>query len=118
MANDTQLEVRVPLNGGPLLGDLLLPAGAPGLVAIVSGQGRGRHGAAERAVATISRASPCSRAARAIEPPIRPKPIRATRLKRGAVLTYLPAMKSRRPSTTRRLASSGPMVMRSECGRP
>lgn len=31
---------------------------------------------------------------------------------------HRPAMKSRRPSTTRRLASSVPMVMRSECGRP
>ena len=31
---------------------------------------------------------------------------------------HLPAMKSRKASTTRRLASSVPMVMRSECGRP
>ena len=31
---------------------------------------------------------------------------------------HLAAMKSRRPSTTRRLASSVPMVMRSEWGRP
>ena len=38
---------------------------------------------------------------------------------RGVHLTaHLPAMKSRRPSTTRRLASSVPMVMRSVCGRP
>jgi hypothetical protein len=33
----------------------------------------------ERAVVTISCARPCRRAARAIEPPIRPKPIRAMR---------------------------------------
>ena len=31
---------------------------------------------------------------------------------------HLPAMKSRKPSSTRRLASSVPMVMRNECGRP
>ena len=31
---------------------------------------------------------------------------------------HVPAMKSRSPSTTRRLASSVPIVMRSECGRP
>ena len=41
--------------------------------------------AAERAVVTISPARPCARAARAIEPPISPKPISATRLKRGAL---------------------------------
>ena len=71
----------------------------------------------ERAVVTISAARPWSFAARAIEPPIRPKPISATRWKCG-VRAHLPAMKSRRPSTTRRLASSVPMVMRSACGRP
>ena len=59
----------------------------------------------------------CSRAARAIEPPISPKPISATFGKIGAAFTCA-AMKSRRPSTTRRLASSVPMVMRSACGRP
>jgi hypothetical protein len=36
---------------------------------------------AERADVTISPARPWARAARAIEPPIRPKPISATRLK-------------------------------------
>src|SRR6516165_5694749 len=40
----------------------------------------------ERAVVTISSASPWSRAARAIEPPIRPKPISAIRLKCGLTL--------------------------------
>src|SRR4051812_21692516 len=44
---------------------------------------------AECAVATISLAKPWARAARAIEPPIRPKPISATRLKRSSVLTSL-----------------------------
>ena len=44
----------------------------------------------ERAVVTISPANPCNRAARAIEPPIRPKPISAMRLKRGSVLTWPP----------------------------
>src|SRR3954466_6156598 len=44
----------------------------------------------ERAVVTISPATPWARAARAIEPPIRPKPISATRLKRGVALTSLP----------------------------
>ena len=50
---------------------------------------------AERAVVTISPASPCARAARAIEPPIRPKPISARRLelRRGV---HLRAMKSRK----------------------
>ena len=45
---------------------------------------------AERAVVTISPASPWARAARAIEPPIRPKPISAMRLKGGSVLTCPP----------------------------
>ena len=41
--------------------------------------------ASERAVATISFTTPCSRAARAIEEPIRPTPISARRLNRGSV---------------------------------
>ena len=45
---------------------------------------------AERAVVTISPANPCSRAARAIEPPIRPKPISAIRLNDGAAFTCAP----------------------------
>ena len=44
----------------------------------------------ERAVVTISLASPWARAARAIEPPIRPKPISATRRKIGAAFTWPP----------------------------
>ena len=43
-----------------------------------------------KAVVTISPASPWVRAARAIEPPIRPKPISAMRLKGGSVLTCPP----------------------------
>ena len=43
----------------------------------------------ERAVVTISPASPCARAARAIEPPIRPKPISAMRLNRSASRAHL-----------------------------
>ncbi len=43
-----------------------------------------RRVAAERAVATISRTAPCARAARAIEEPISPTPIKARRLNRGA----------------------------------
>ena len=39
-------------------------------------------------------------------------------LEDAATRTHLAAMKSRRASTTRRLASSVPMVMRSACGRP
>src|SRR5579883_1524961 len=39
--------------------------------------------AAERAVATIERTAPCARAARAIEEPMRPTPIRARRSKSG-----------------------------------
>src|SRR2546430_9464514 len=45
---------------------------------------------AERAVVTISSANPCSRAARAIEPPISPKPISATLLNGGAAFTGAP----------------------------
>src|SRR5271163_2892976 len=45
-----------------------------------------RRVAAVRALATISRAAPCARAARAIEEPIRPTPISASRLNGGAVL--------------------------------
>src|ERR1700689_5303567 len=45
-----------------------------------------RRVAAERALATISRTAPCARAARAIEEPIRPTPIKASRLKSVAVL--------------------------------
>jgi hypothetical protein len=45
---------------------------------------------AERAVVTISPASPCARAARAIEPPIRPKPISATLPNSGAAFTWPP----------------------------
>ena len=41
---------------------------------------RARRVAAERAVATIERTAPCARAARAIEEPIRPMPISASRL--------------------------------------
>ena len=44
----------------------------------------------ERAVVTISLASPWARAARAIEPPISPKPISATRRKIGTVFTCPP----------------------------
>jgi hypothetical protein len=44
----------------------------------------------ERAVVTISLASACDRAARAIEPPIRPKPISATRRKIGTALIWPP----------------------------
>src|SRR5271170_631177 len=43
-----------------------------------------RRVAAERALAAISRTAPCARAARAIDEPIRPTPIRARRLKIGA----------------------------------
>ncbi len=45
---------------------------------------------AERAVVTISPASPCSRAARAIEPPISPKPISAILLNGGAAFMGAP----------------------------
>src|ERR1700733_15197499 len=45
-----------------------------------------RRVAAERALATISRTAPCARAARAIEEPIRPTPISASRLNSGAGL--------------------------------
>jgi hypothetical protein len=44
----------------------------------------------ERAVVTISLASAWTRAARAIEPPIRPKPISATRRKIGVVFIWRP----------------------------
>ena len=43
---------------------------------------------AERAVATISRTKPCARAARAIEPPIRPTPISARRSNRGVSVIH------------------------------
>src|SRR5208282_2365600 len=43
-----------------------------------------RRVSAERAVATISRTTPCARAARAIEEPIKPTPIKARRLNSGA----------------------------------
>src|SRR5262249_22135765 len=45
-----------------------------------------RRVAAERAVATISRTTPCARAARAIEEPMRPTPTKATRPNSGAGL--------------------------------
>ena len=43
--------------------------------------------ASERAVATISFTTPCSRAARAIEEPIRPTPISARRSNNGFVIS-------------------------------
>src|SRR5580704_4832421 len=43
-----------------------------------------RRVAADRALATISRTAPCARAARAIDEPIRPTPIKARRLKSTA----------------------------------
>src|SRR5208282_5198746 len=43
-----------------------------------------RRVAAERALATLARTAPCARAARAIEEPMRPTPISASRLKIGA----------------------------------
>ena len=73
--------------------------------------------AAERAVATISPARCCARAPRAIEPPISPKPISATRWNSGASLMAC-AMNSRSASITSSLASSVPIVIRSACGRP
>ena len=52
--------------------------------------GHPRAGLLERAVVTISLVSPCARAARAIEPPIRPKLISATRRKIGVVFIWPP----------------------------
>ncbi len=61
---------------------------------------------------------PCARAARAIEEPIRPTPIRARRLKSGAFRDhgFFPK-NSASAATTSRFASSLPTVMRSAFGR-
>ena len=70
----------------------------------------------ERAVATIARTAPCARAARAIEPPIRPTPISARRLKIGWSRHAAFPRNSASALTTRRFASSVPTIMRSACG--
>ena len=79
-----------------------------------------RRVAAERAVAMMDPAAPCARAARAMEEPIRPIPISATRLKTGFPLIYGPRSLALRNSasalTTRRFASSLPTLMRNAFG--
>ena len=70
----------------------------------------------ERAVATIERTAPCARAARAIEQPIRPKPISARRLKIGWSRHVGFPRNSASAFTTSRFASSVPTVMRSAFG--
>ena len=79
-----------------------------------------RRVAAERAVAMMDPAAPCARAARAMEEPIRPIPISATRLKTGFPLIYGPTFLALRNSasalTTRRFASSLPTLMRNAFG--
>src|SRR6202453_5210174 len=58
-----------------------------------------RRVSAARAVATISRTAPCARAARAMDEPISPTPIRARRLNIGATLrVFSVATVLRRPS--------------------
>src|SRR5262249_44968708 len=54
-----------------------------------------RRVAADRAVAAIEPTTPCARAARAIEEPIRPTPIKARRLKSGASVAAPPPPLSR-----------------------
>ena len=74
-----------------------------------------RRVAAERAVATMEPAAPCARAARAMEEPIRPIPISATRLKTGFPLIYGPAIftRSGTPPARRRRDGWPPRCRRS-----
>src|SRR5215471_3078825 len=51
-----------------------------------------RRVAGDRAVATISRTAPCARAARAIDEPINPTPISASRLNSGVWPVMMPAL--------------------------
>lgn len=46
------VEVRIPVNGHAIIGDLAVPDGATGLVVFAHGSGSGRHSPRNRAVAT------------------------------------------------------------------
>lgn len=45
------IEIRIPINGHALIGDLVVPEGATGLVIFAHGSGSGRHSTRNRAVA-------------------------------------------------------------------
>ena len=66
-------------------------------------------------MATIVRAAPCARAARAIEEPIKAHADQRQAVEDGSALIALPT-NSASAATTRRLASSLPTVMRSAFG--